>query len=273
MLGGGGRVPEHGGAVARHLGVVREPRRVRAGPGQRLEHLAMQRDAPPRGDRLLDRQARQLVAEREAEPLRAEHAGLEALVDVGVGRVTQQHRLGGAGHHRHALEQRPHRRAQPGDPAEHGVAHGRRDASPGDASTSVTKNGLPPVRGWSALGSPRPVGASVHRHGGSARRREPARRSRARPAPPAADGRPDLVVAVGRHDADRAATPPEVPQDIERRLVGPVQVLDDEDRRLGAQLGENAPSSVVRPAAVAGSSRTSPPTASATSAMDRAGAA
>jgi hypothetical protein len=51
-------------------------------------------------------------------------------------------------------------------------------------------------------------------------------------------GAVELVVAVRRDDEDgkRPDSSPEQPEDIERRLVGPVQILEDEHRAPGLQL-------------------------------------
>jgi hypothetical protein len=53
---------------------------------------------------------------------------------------------------------------------------------------------------------------------------------------------PDLVVPIGRHEQRPRAleAPGEIQQEIERRLVGPVDVLDDDKRRLPAERLERA---------------------------------
>ena len=115
------------------------------------------------------------------------------------------------------------------DPGHHGVDDGGRDAvAPGEASTSVTKNGLPPVaretpgrvdaasaaRPATARRRQRPQPQPLHRRGGE-RAEDPPQRVRV----------VDLVVAIGQDEQRGQVVEPaaDVAQRVERRVVGPVQ--------------------------------------------------
>jgi hypothetical protein len=94
------------------------------------EDPAVQLDAPGDGDGPLHRQARQLVAEPDREPLVAQHPRPQALVDrgrVGGGDRLQQPQLDAVGDDRRGVQRAAGHRRQPGGAGEHGVADGRRD--------------------------------------------------------------------------------------------------------------------------------------------------
>ena len=127
-------------------------------------------------------------------------------------------------------------------------------ASRGEASASVTKNGLPPVTRCTAVG----VGAGP-------RAQPPHRVGRQRPQRQAHQRRPDehaeeaaervsgvdLVVPAGQnqHRAERRDPPGGVAEHVERGVVGPVDVLDDEHGRgLGGELVEQRAEARRRPA-------------------------
>ena len=125
---------------------------------------------------------------------------------------------------------------------EHGVADCRRHRRTPAARTSVTKNALPPVSRCRASGvesdSPQreladgPARERSTRdpgHGGGGRQLAQQELQRMRAG--------ELVVAVGRdHERLCVADPPaEDTQDVERRLVAPVHVLEHQDGRLLAQ--------------------------------------
>ena len=104
------------------------------------------------------------------------------------------------------------------------------------ARTSVTKNGLPAVLACRSPGRRRAARrASPPRRARAAGARcaAPRRRSRGLRARSAAGGPAQLVGAVG-DDHERAElldASPEHAEDVERRLVGPVHVLEHDDRR------------------------------------------
>jgi hypothetical protein len=83
------------------------------------QHGAVQRDPAMRRDRLLDREARQLVPEGHAPPPLDQYPRTQALlerVDMVAGRCGHQPRLDGPGHHRDGLEE-PARRTRQADRA------------------------------------------------------------------------------------------------------------------------------------------------------------
>ena len=121
----------------------------------------MQRAQPARGDAGEHGLTDDLVPEHEPALLGVEHPRHDALVDgVGVdtGQRQEQSRLRARAHDRGRLQGLPRVAGQSLDPRQHGVLHRGGQRPPPEAMTSVTKNGLPPVRRCSALAS-RPVPA------------------------------------------------------------------------------------------------------------------
>ena len=200
----------------------------------------MQRHAPARLDRLLDREPRELVAERDgAGP--GEDARGQALLE-GV-RARRRRAPPAARPRRAGARSRPlracgARRAEP-----RGARRARRPApslgiaaSPA-ASTSVTKNGLPDVCRYSSPGRRRPEPRARRLPPPRAAPRRGARRAARVASSPsttrngwARSSSSSRYVTItsrwARPDAARQQA-----HDVERRLVGPVQVLDDDDRR------------------------------------------
>jgi hypothetical protein len=90
----------------------------------------MEHFLPIRGERILDRQPRELVPESHASGDRCEHARRESLLES-VDRVADKRikepELGLARHDGHRVEQRPRARAEPRRAGKHRVAHGVRD--------------------------------------------------------------------------------------------------------------------------------------------------
>ena len=133
--------------------MVREPREVRgraAGAPQRRQRRPVQLEPAMRVDRLLDREPRELVPERDSLGLEPEHPGGEALVeraDGFAGDRLQQPQLGARRHDRDRIEEIARLRLESRHAREDGVAHAVRDLrAPRAASTSPTKNGFPAVR-------------------------------------------------------------------------------------------------------------------------------
>ena len=153
----GGRPPgsvEHGSTVVGGLGVMGEPRRLAA--GERGQRRPMQSEAAVGRELVLDRGTRDLVPEGDGVTLRPQHAGRQACLELRglVGRdPLEQRQLGARAGDRHGLDEPACRRRR--------RAARARTASrtlPGVppspcASTSVTKNGLPPVRACRAEAS------------------------------------------------------------------------------------------------------------------------
>ncbi len=219
------------------MGQARRVDRSLRGARQRGQHVAVKLNPPVRGDRLLDRQARQLVPELEPVAGGVEHPRAQTLLERR--QIVPGHRL--------EQPQLDPRRAPPPRPRAPATRGGERCAARAStaprtvsgistsfaASASVTKNGFPQVRSNSRSPSA-PDGAASARtasreSGGCARARPRAPR-RARPAR-SATGRPDqLIVSEGHHRQHRQRLDPARQQldHVQRPHVGPVHVLDHE---------------------------------------------
>ena len=203
----------------------------------------MQRAPAVRRERLLDRDARDLVAERDGVALGAQHARRQARVEPRRGRrpasASSSHSSAPRRDDRDGVEQRARAR-RPG--ARRGPAprraRSRGSASPAAASTSVTKNGLPPVRACSSrvVDARRPGqrGDRAAARAAASAIRSVACRAAARRARSAADGR-GRARRRGRwrrtSAGSRSMPAGEQAKDVQRGLVGPVQVLEHEDAR------------------------------------------
>ena len=222
-----GRRPARGSSTAAAspaaLGVVGEPGRVlgRARPGQqRGQGAAVQvrrgdpAAAPARrpGGRARGGRRRRRPAPGASRRPRTRRGASGR----GGGHLGQQPGLDRRGHHRGGVEDLPGRRRQPGGPGQHGVRTVAGIAASPAASTSVTKNGFPPVvcvervRVDAVAGRPATATASRDRGASGSRRtgpRWPGRRARSR----IGCSRADLVVPVGddqqRWLRDRAGGP------------------------------------------------------------------
>ena len=120
-------------------------------------------------------------------------------------------------------------------------------SSPLAASTSVTKNGLPPVIRYSSAASS--AGRRGKRRHRTARQRgqwdstDSALRRQIAEHDPQRMGRIELVVAVGDddEDGDRLQPAREQAHDVQGRLIGPMDVLEDEgSRHARTQLSRSA---------------------------------
>ena len=168
----------------------------------------------------------------------AQHPGRQARVErVGGVRLErlEQPQLGRVRDDRDGVEQRARRglpAARPRASTASRTVAGR--SAPPAASTSVTKNGLPPVRRCSASGS-RPSGGELRHRCRRQRRRRDAVGDALGSSPSTMRSgwrSVELVVAVGGdHERGQRLDPArQQPEDVERRLVGPVQVLQHDDR-------------------------------------------
>jgi hypothetical protein len=189
------------------------------------------------GQRVLDGTAGQLVAERHGLRAHLQHA---APLAVGEQREIAQQRprqrqLELRGNDGELLQRVPHRAVQPSDAGEHGVHDGRRNAVRrrrqrlGDEERVAAGERV--ERGGGDRGAPRPP-----RYGGAGERaqRQPADLGTAQPEDavqrvPGAD----LVVAVGheQHRGQVLDAASDVAQHVDRRIVGPVDVLHDQHAR------------------------------------------
>ena len=249
LLAGRGRILEHGVGVPRSLCVVCEPGQIDVAPVGRIckdvERFPMQVDAPVRRHRLLECEPGELVPEHDTGRLRGEHAGRQALVEVidhAGGESLEQPELGMLRHDRGSFEERLGRKAQPCRTREHRVADRPRDLLgfrgkrlddeervPG--RPAVELSGVDAVRLGKqddGLRRERAQADAVHR----STRRELSEHHPKRMATV------ELVVSIGGEDERRNSLdlPGEQPQHVERRLVGPVHVFEDEHGGLPLQL-------------------------------------
>ena len=108
-------------------------------------------------------------------------------------------------------------------------------SSPPVASTSVTKNGLPAVWQYScsasAISRPASVATALNESGKSFSRQTPSARKLAQHNPQRMCA--VKLVSVGGDEQRRETldAPPEQPQNIECRLVGPMNILEHDNRR------------------------------------------
>ncbi len=241
--GGGRRVAQHHRPVAAPRGVVRQPPVVTR-PARRQQRQRPGMDAGPqgRGQRLVDRQPGQLVPEAHGVAVGDQHAAVQALVDRCerlAGRLDQELHLDAPAEHGSRGKDFPSRSRQPGHAGKHRIPHGGRD------SLGACRDDLGDVERI-------PAGPLVHLAGvqGGARMIEQ--------LPDAGDGKrgnlhpdharqrgeisqhdgerviaPHLFRAEGRQDHEPGAIQPAAheAQRLQGRLVGPVDVLEHEQRR------------------------------------------
>ena len=255
------REAQHGLAVTRRLGVVGEPREVDLPPGragERGQGAPMERERAVRRQRLLDGDAGDLVAERDGAARRAQHPGGEALLEVAelaACQLLQQPELGPRRRDRNRVEQRAGARAETGGARQHGVADavGHRGAARRERLGDEER-----VAGRAAVELLRVDAVQTRERGDRPRRqrreREPGQRRLRQLAERDAQRvvALELVVAVGDRDERRHRRDPacEQAEQVERRLVGPVQVLEHDDRwRAPPQLVEQRGQHVARPGA------------------------
>ena len=127
-----GRMAKHRVDVAGGIGVMGQARGVDRPvrcARQLPQHVAMELDAPVGGDRVLDRQTGELMAERDRAVGVHEHPRAQAGVEVheihAADRL-EQPQLDPRGHDRRGLEQPARRRLELRGPRQHRVAHGLR---------------------------------------------------------------------------------------------------------------------------------------------------
>jgi hypothetical protein len=208
--------------------------------GQCGEGSAVELELSLRCDRRLESKPGQLMAEGDTPSLGAEHAGGEAGVETlhrfPCNRLEQPEiRL--RWDDRDRIERRSRLAAEPRGPREHGIRHGRRDGAVPRRQHFRHEERIP-------AGQPVELACIDFRRAGEIgdglRRerwdREPVglRKGRQLAEEDAERMNPiELVVPVGREHEQRRLPQlaREQPQHVERRLVRPVDVLDDDDRR------------------------------------------
>ena len=249
-------------AVPAGRGAPRAPRRARAGgsrPGRRrgargapagpgsaspaassaASTQQVELAAPQRREPVLDRAPREVVAERQRLAVQAQQPGVDALVDRGrvAHGLATSHSSAGPGIDGGQLDDRARRVADQRHPERDRVAHARRHAAAvrrgqrlGDEERVAARDGV--QVGGIAAGPLRELGDGVGRQRRAARSaaapRAAARRARAGPR---AAARPRQVRITQPARARQA--PAEQRDEVERRVVGPVQVLDHEHRAVG----------------------------------------
>ena len=222
---------------------MREPRGL-AAADERGQRRPVQGDMPVGRELVLDRRAGDLVAERDRVALGAQHPRgqarleLRKLVRQRSARAARSPRAaarrrrpraaaarGGAGAPRGRARRRARCRACCAVAREH-LGHEERVA----AGARVERGAVDAVRCREAATASRDNGSTVIRCASRELAEHDAQRVVAL----------ELVVAVGRDHQRRHArhAPAEQVHEVERRLVGPVQVLEDDDR---ASRGRRAP--------------------------------
>ena len=229
-------VLEHRRAVTRGLGMMREPRGL-AASGERDQRRPMQADAPVGRELVLDRRARDLVAERDRVALGAQHPGRQARLEL-----RQFVARDGA---RAARSPRAAARPPPppaaAGPGRAGAPRGRaRRRARWTACAAATRQHLGHEERVAAGARMQPgavdaVRRGQPRHGRRRQRpdRDPVRRTKVAEHDAQRVIALQLVVAIGRDHQRRHRRHAAAEQlhQIERRLVGPVQILQHDDRR------------------------------------------
>jgi hypothetical protein len=124
---------QHRAGVVRLFRVVSQPGRIGAPrwrSHERAQRGTVQRDPPRRRDRVLDRQARQLMPETNPATLFDQHARGKALIEVTqvpLGKRFKKRRFDGGGHDRDGFVQPTALRTGAQCPGQHRVAYRRRD--------------------------------------------------------------------------------------------------------------------------------------------------
>jgi len=222
--------------------VVGEHARVRADRLERVDHRPVQRRLGTGHGRAEDGGPRDLVAERDPLAVPVDEAGGGQQADGRrrhAERVQQfgADRFGCAGEQ---LEATAHLGRQPGGPGEHGVpdARGHRGVRLGEDLAEEERVACGPAVD---VGRVEPV--SVDERGdGRPTQRGQLHAARARRGDQVAEDRAQRMVdphrvAIGQHQQQGQARDPagEEPHEVERRLVGPVQVLHHEHSRTRTQ--------------------------------------
>ncbi len=234
--------PQHGVGVAGRLGVMRQPGIVAHGvgpPAERGERTAMEAQPASRLERLLDREPRQVVAELDRTRALSEHPRRERLLegaDVLARQRFEEPQLGARRGDGDGVEQRTRIVGETGRAGEHGIAHGFRDGAVAAREHLRDEERVPAGQPVQLDGVDLPRGGQL----GDGVLRE--RRHR---EPCDLGTRGELadhdtqrvsavqVVPVRRQDEHRrpADLPRQQPERVERGLVRPVDVLEDDDRR------------------------------------------
>ncbi len=255
---GRGRELEYRLGIAGRLRVVGEQRKVRRTDGcsrESCQRRAVEDALSIRRYRLLDREPRELVPERDRAVRRQQHSGVEALVECRQG-VSREHleqpQLSLRRRDRDRIEQRAGNRPQTRGPREHGIAHRLGDLlAAGKHLRDEERIATRPLVEGGSIDTTR---SGQARDGLRRERRELQPHHRC-PRSELAEHLPQRVqptelgvpIAGDQHHRKRPHPTPQQPQHIERRLVCPVHVLQHDDRRRAPrQLPEERPRDLVR---------------------------
>ncbi len=254
----GRRILEHCVHVSRHLCVMRESGQIDPAPrwvSERGQRLPVQLEASVGRERLLDGESGELVTEHHTRRLCSEHARRQTLVEIGdavTGQCLQKPKLGMLRDDRGRLEQRVSPAAETCGTGEHRVPDRRGNPlGPGSESLDDEKGiacrraielfRVDGVRLCELCDRRRRELHELHATNRAARRQLAEH-------PPQRVDTVELVVPIGReHERRDSFDPPdEQPQNVERGLVRPVQILEDEDARHPPQLTQERNRDLVR---------------------------
>ncbi len=255
-----GRVLQHGGRVPGAVGMIRQHRQIvrgdRAGPHRR-QYLPVHLQTAGGGHGIQHRQPGQLVAELGHLTMGAHDSAGHGLVESLL-RVRQDGGQQGRrdpdtqdGQHVHHAARRGRQTRQA---ACHGLAHGGRNGLGRGGQDlrddeRVAGGDLIHLRGVHCVSGGQP-GDGPAAQGGQIVAVHPRIAGQRSQKSGQVVGAADLVVAVGGQHQRRNArqTASQVAQQVHRGLIGPVDVLDDQQAGIGAQVGEQAVVDLVGPA-------------------------
>ena len=225
------------------------------------------------GDLVLDRPAREVVPEDDGVALQRgsrRDAGVDGRRTRADG-LRQQPQLGRTRHHGGDLGDGARLRAERGDAQRpprrgrssgHRVRRGREHL--GDEEGVAARHRVQVAR--RRAGPPGQRATAASDSGAGSIRRTTSRRERRRaPAGPRPSASASVRQVITRQPRERAEAAAEEREQVERRVVGPVHVLDDEDRRARGELVEDGGQQRLARAAGSSAASSAPPASRATS--------
>ena len=235
-------VAQHGLSVAGDLGVVCDPSRLGLAvrrDDQRGQGATMERDRAVRRQNSLDRTAGNLVPEGDGVSARPKHARVDAALELAQlvgGQRLEQPQLGPLGNDGHRVQQGACPIGKARSARQHGVANavGHRGVAGGEHLRDVER-----VAGRALVQGDRidSVRSGEAGDGFGRQRREPqpgdVGPGQLAEHDPQRMRSLELVVAIrGDHERrEGIASTAQQPDDVERRVVGPMQILEDDDGR------------------------------------------
>ncbi len=238
VLGRLRREAQHGRAVPRTVCMVNEALHghVAVAPAECFQNERMQVLPDRLRETLVHRAPRQLVAERKGAVGERDHASSETFLEGGRRErhgLLQQPFLGLAGNHGNQVRDVPRGSRQAGDSDDDGVAHRPRNSLLRYREGFGDKERIAAGDSMQLRGLPSRLLCQC-RHGGFAQGRE-----RQAPQREIAQHRAQrmtrahLVIATGQHQqhAQALQAAPEKLDQVERGVIGPMNILEDDDRR------------------------------------------